>query len=452
MPVGAAIGGAVIAGGATIGSGLLGADAQRDAAQQASDTSLQVAQMNADLFKQTRDQNLAIASPFYNNGLLASNALTDLLLGTHLYNQATVAKPTVPGGGTFPTSGSGSVAGGSSNQSLAEWAQGAINAMAPKITRSSTWATANGITDPVAKLNYLLSQSPSSSDQYPLYQSYLSSHPRPAATATGTSTGTGALSGYAAAQGTGRSALETYMPQPGQQAATTAAAPLTRPLRGDFTDRAGFQSALHAFQQQRAAARTGTPAPGGTTGTTTGGTTAPATAQNAWDAFRNSTNYQWRLGQGMGALTSAQSAKGALDSGAATKAAITFNQNYAANELSNYMNLLAGQQNMGLSAAGAVMGVGNTYSGNVAAQNTSAANAAANAALVNGQANAGMWGSIGQGVGQLGGALYQYGMGQQQSPYNFSTAYNTANSSPWSVDIGSAAPVSSLPVNWGGFS
>jgi hypothetical protein len=451
MPVGAAIGGAVIAGGATIGSGLLSADAQKNAAQQASDTSLQVAQMNADLFKQTRDQNLAIASPFYNNGLLASNALTDLLLGTHLYNQGTVAKPTVPGGGTFPTSGSGSVGGGSSNQSLAEWAQGAINAMAPKITRSSTWATANGITDPVAKLNYLLSQSPSSSDQYPLYQSYLSSHPRPAATATGT--GTGALSSYAA-QGTGRSALDTYMPQTGQQAAaaTPAAAPATRPLRGDFTDRAGFQSALHAFQQQRAAARTGTP--GTTTGGTVAGTPAPATAQNAWDAFRNSTNYQWRLGQGMGALTSAQSARGALDSGAATKAAITFNQNYAANELSNYMNLLAGQQNMGLSAAGAVMGVGNTYSGNVAAQNTSAANAAANAALVNGQANAGMWGSIGQGVGQLGGALYQYGMGQQgsQSPYNFSTAYNAANSSPWSVDVGSAAPVSSLPVNWGGFS
>jgi hypothetical protein len=443
MPVGAAIGGAVIAGGATIGSGLLGADAQRDAAQQASDTSLQVAQMNADLFKQTRDQNLAIASPFYNNGLLASNALTDLLLGTHLYNQATVAKPTVPGGGTFPTTGSGSVGGGS-NQSLAEWAQGAINAMAPKITRSSTWATANGITDPVAKLNYLLSQSPASSDQYPLYQSYLSSHPRPAATATGT----GALSGYAA-QGTGRSALETYMPQTGQQATTTTA-PAVRPVRGDFADRAGFQSALSAFQQQRRAARTGTTT-GGTTGTTTGGT-VPATAQNAWDAFRNSTNYQWRLGQGMGALTSAQSAKGALDSGAATKAAITFNQNYAANELSNYMNLLAGQQNMGLSAAGAVMGVGNTYSGNVAAQNTSAANAAANAALVNGQANAGMWGSIGQGVGQLGGALYQYGMGQQQSPYNFSTAYNAANSSPWSVDVGSAAPVSSLPINWGGFS
>lgn len=153
----------------------------------------------------------------------------------------------------------------------------------------------------------------------------------------------------------------------------------------------------------------------------------PQSALSAWDQFRNSTNYQWRLNEGTRALEQQFAAHGALDSGAAVKSAVKYNQEFAANELSNYMNLLAGQQAMGLSAAGAVAGVGTNYAGNVAAQNTNAANAAANAALMQGQASANQWGAIGGAAGQLGGALYQYGMGQMQPQYGYAPSGGTPN-------------------------
>jgi hypothetical protein len=159
---------------------------------------------------------------------------------------------------------------------------------------------------------------------------------------------------------------------------------------------------------------TGTPTP--TPGTGTGAGSSPGTATDAWEQFREGTNYQWRLGEGLGALESNWAAHGALDSGAASKAIVEYGQNFASNELGRYMDLLASQQAMGLSAAGAVMGVGTSYAGNVAGQNTNAANAAANAALISGQANAGMWGSVGNAAGQIGGALTQYGMGQMSQP------------------------------------
>lgn len=171
---------------------------------------------------------------------------------------------------------------------------------------------------------------------------------------------------------------------------------------------------------------------------------APKNPGDAFNTFRNSTNYKWRLNEGEKALNSQWAAHGALDSGAASKAIVKFGQNFASNELSNYMNLLAGQQAMGLSAAGAVAGVGTSYAGNVAAQNTNAANAAANAALMSGQAQAGMWGGIGQGIGQLGGALYQYGTGQMQPQTSYAPAGSIAmNPNP--------SPGAGQVYNWGTF-
>jgi hypothetical protein len=57
------------------------------------------------------------------------------------------------------------------------------------------------------------------------------------------------------------------------------------------------------------------------------------------------------------------------------------------------------------------MGVNTGTANNIAAGNTNASNAASNAALIAGQGQANMWGSIGNSVGQLGGALFQYGQG-----------------------------------------
>src|SRR5690348_7603206 len=65
VPIGAAIGGAVIGAGGSIIAGSQAAHAQRSAANTAADTSLQVANENNALIRETRGQNLAIASPFY---------------------------------------------------------------------------------------------------------------------------------------------------------------------------------------------------------------------------------------------------------------------------------------------------------------------------------------------------------------------------------------------------
>lgn len=386
MPVGAVIGGAVIAGGATIGAGALAADAQSDAAHQAADTSYATAQLNNDLFREIYGQNTALASPFYNNGLLAGNALTDLLMGTHSFNPAIVKNPTVPGGGTFPQF-PGSPNGGPAEK--------------PPYTAAQIAAMRNdGIPKNAAQAQAAL-------------DAWNASH----------SAGSGALAGYA--------------PTGGTQQSAPVAAPVDRPLRSDFRgDPTGYRGALADYRTSQGGGTTPTPTPAA------GGVTATPTAQSAWDAFRNSTNYKFRLGEGQNALESAWAANGAFDSGAEKKAAIKFNQNFAANELSNYMNLLASQQAAGLSAAGAVMGVGTSYAGNVAAQNTAAANAAANAALAGGAGQAGMYGAIGQGVGQIGGALFQYGMRPPQYPTS-STGASGINVTPTSQ--------SNYWQNWQGF-
>ena len=141
-------------------------------------------------------------------------------------------------------------------------------------------------------------------------------------------------------------------------------------------------------------------APLGATSNTTG---QPTSALSAWDQFRNSTNYNWRFGQGQEA-TAQNFAGTALDSGAQRLAEIEYGQNFASNELGNWMNMLAGQQGVGLNAGAALAGVGMNATNAQMANNQNAANAQGNAALVAGQANQNMWGTIGQGIGQIAGA------------------------------------------------
>lgn len=74
MPVGAIIGG-----GASILGGILGADAQKDAANKAADTSLEVAQMNNALAKDIYQQNSALLQPYSDRGNVAGNAIMALL-------------------------------------------------------------------------------------------------------------------------------------------------------------------------------------------------------------------------------------------------------------------------------------------------------------------------------------------------------------------------------------
>lgn len=131
-----------------------------------------------------------------------------------------------------------------------------------------------------------------------------------------------------------------------------------------------------------------------------------AASVNPWDQFRNSTNYQFRFDQGQKAL--GHSMLGNLESGAAGKAFINYGQNTASNELGNYMSLLANQQNMGMSGASALAGVGQNMVNNVTANNNSAGSAAANAALMAGSSNAMMYGNVANALGNVAGSVSSY--------------------------------------------
>lgn len=139
-----------------------------------------------------------------------------------------------------------------------------------------------------------------------------------------------------------------------------------------------------------------------------GGNGAPTQgALDAFDRFRNSTNYQFRVGEGMDALGHLWATRGGLHSGAADRAAMTLGQNMGAQELASYMELLARQQGVGLGAAGALAGNGQAMVGAITANNNAAAQVAGNAAIARGNAQAGMWNGIGGAIGTAAGSIYQ---------------------------------------------
>lgn len=153
-----------------------------------------------------------------------------------------------------------------------------------------------------------------------------------------------------------------------------------------------------------------------------GTVSAPSNPQSAWDTFRNSTNYQWRLGEGERALNQGYAANGSIQSGAAAKALLKYGQDYGSNELNNYMSLLAGQEGVGLNAARAVAGVGGDLTNQTINANNTAASSIGNAALVNGQNQAKLWNgigsSVGTAIGALGGSSYGKGSGVNGIDYN----------------------------------
>ena len=342
MPPAVAIAGVTAA--ASIGGAVLSNRATSRAARSAANTAQENTAANNALTREIYAQNAGRLDPFAQGGLRAQGALQGLL---------GIAAPggTIAGGGGTGSYSPTAPALGAPTPEQQAWAQGAINAMLPRITRSSVRSQLASMQDnPVAALDYLMQLSPPSSDQYPLYQAYVANNPRPAAAPATTSTG----------------------PQ----------------VNGGPRD--------------------------GSDKTATGGTTTPAnSALSAWDTFRNSTNYQWRFGQGQKALELSGLPGGGYDSGQTRKAIVEYGQNFAANELGAYMDRLAQQQSLGLGAASALAGVGQNMVGAVTANNNAAAGAAANAALVQGTAQSNMYGqiagSIGTAIGALGGGRSMYG-------------------------------------------
>lgn len=127
----------------------------------------------------------------------------------------------------------------------------------------------------------------------------------------------------------------------------------------------------------------------------------------ALNDFANSAGMQFQLDQGSKAISGNAAAHGAFQSGDALKELQNYGQQTALqNYFMPYMGLLGGQQATGAGAASSIAGVGANF-GNTAANINSSmganiqsgANAASNAALLRGQANANMWSGIGSGLG-----------------------------------------------------
>jgi hypothetical protein len=183
------------------------------------------------------------------------------------------------------------------------------------------------------------------------------------------------------------------------------------------------RAAYQAYQAQNPMpSATATPAPAtGTpaTGTPAAGQTPTQGALEAFNAFKNSGNYQFLFDQGSKAVQMSALPGGGFDSGATRKALQNYGQNTAANFYGGWMDRLAQQQQLGMGAASALAGVGQNFVSQVSANNNSAGSALANSALMQGNAQANMWGGIAGGIGQAIGALgTSYGGGVPTGGYN----------------------------------
>jgi hypothetical protein len=107
----------------------------------------------------------------------------------------------------------------------------------------------------------------------------------------------------------------------------------------------------------------------------------PAAANQAFDQYRGSTGYDFRLNQGLDAVNSGYAGAGTIKSGAAMKGISDYGQGMASQEFGNYLNALGNQQALGLSGASALAGVGQNYANSIGNINSNKADAIGNAAL-----------------------------------------------------------------------
>lgn len=135
-----------------------------------------------------------------------------------------------------------------------------------------------------------------------------------------------------------------------------------------------------------------------------------------FDAYKRSSGYDARLDQGMDAIRGGFSGAGTLQSGAALKGMMRYGQDYATNERNAYvqqllprLNAFENIRNIGFNAAGAQTGVATNYSGNVQANNLTAADAVSNAALYRANNTQSPFGNA---LSMVGGGLFGFGSGK----------------------------------------
>ncbi|HSX00807.1 MAG TPA: hypothetical protein VLF67_01075 [Candidatus Saccharimonas sp.] len=130
--------------------------------------------------------------------------------------------------------------------------------------------------------------------------------------------------------------------------------------------------------------------------------------------FQTSPGYQFRLDQGLGAVTNNKAVNGLLQSGSAMKSLNNYAQGQASQEYGNWWNQQAGLVNTGLQAEGLYAGVGTNATNNMQqATMTNGANQGG-AAIATGNA-------IGQGFGSIADLIAHYNGGGGSGSSSYST-------------------------------
>lgn len=107
-------------------------------------------------------------------------------------------------------------------------------------------------------------------------------------------------------------------------------------------------------------------------------------------------SYQFRFGEGQRAIQNRAAALGKRFSGNMLQALTDYGQDYASTEYGNAYNRLASLSGTAQGATSQMNQAGQNYANNVGNLAMGAGDARANAALASGQAQAGMWNTLGQ--------------------------------------------------------
>jgi hypothetical protein len=88
-------------------------------------------------------------------------------------------------------------------------------------------------------------------------------------------------------------------------------------------------------------------------------------ANAAFDRFRDSTGYQFRMDEGVDAIQGSRAARGILNSGASSKELMKYGQGLASQEFSNFLGQLGNVRDTGLESAYKTGGAGSQAAGAV---------------------------------------------------------------------------------------
>ena len=123
-----------------------------------------------------------------------------------------------------------------------------------------------------------------------------------------------------------------------------------------------------------------------------------ADSRSAFANYIGNSDYAFQQQEGNNSVNSGYAGKGTGQSGAAMKALENYRQNLQSGYRNQWASGVANQQGVGLTAAGALAGVSTNYAGTIAASNTAASDARANAALSQQSV-------FGNALGTLGGGI-----------------------------------------------